>query len=82
MYRTYNEAYSAHYPRYSQYYRTKSRVECEYARDDINETLVIVSHNQINEDPYVGKLYAELDAVRDRLMQLDKRGKRVLHQPA
>jgi len=46
--------------------------ECCHAIADINDTLVL--HDRDMGHPYVAKLYAELDAVRDRQMELVKKG--------
>jgi hypothetical protein len=44
--------------------------ECHFAMRDIYDTLRFVSRDM--SDPYVVKLYAELDAVRDRRDALSK----------
>jgi hypothetical protein len=44
--------------------------QCDFAVGDIHTTLRFVSGDM--SDPYVIKLYAELDAVRDRQMALNK----------
>ena len=73
--RTYQEAYAHHAPRYREYYADKSSRACCAARDDILDTMHVMAVNLrcgegLMADPYTGKLYAELDAVRDRLMNL------------
>jgi len=73
--RTYQEAYAHHAPRYREYYATKTVRECNAAREDILNTMQVMAVNLrcgegLMADPYMGKLYAELDAVRDRLMNL------------
>lgn len=66
----YRMAYAKYYPLYVMRWETRARHECVYARHDIVATLHACGEN----DPaYVGKLYAELDAVRDRVLVLDQR---------
>jgi hypothetical protein len=45
--------------------------QCEYAIADISTTLAL--HDRDLGHPYVAKLYAELDAVRDRRMVLQSK---------
>ena len=45
--------------------------QCEYAIADIHATLAL--HDRDTSHPYVAKLYAELDAVRDRRMVLESK---------
>ena len=45
--------------------------QCEHAMRDINETIDIFGDDMT--DGYVIKLYAELDAVRDRQMILNRK---------
>lgn len=45
--------------------------QCEYAIADIHATLAL--HDRDLGHPYVAKLYAELDAVRDRRMVLQSK---------
>ncbi len=45
--------------------------QCEYAIADINATLAL--HDRDLGHPYVAKLYAELDAARDRRMVLQSK---------
>lgn len=66
MHRTYSEAYAFHYPRFQQAYRVAGKAGCQHARADIYATLAL--HPE--QSPYTGKLYAELDAIRDRLMAI------------
>ncbi len=68
--RTYQEAYAHHAPRYREFYAAKSEHACCAARDDILDTMHMLALNLRHYDPYTGKLYAELDAVRERLMNL------------
>ena len=68
--RTYQEAYAHHAPRYREFYATKSERACCAARDDILDTMHVLALNLRHDDPYTGKLYAELDAVRERMMNL------------
>lgn len=71
--RTYAEAYAMHYPRYARYYRLASYHACIGARIDIIDTMRVVQATQRMGDPYVGKLYAELDAVRERIRAIEAR---------
>jgi hypothetical protein len=53
--------------------------QCDYAIADINRTLTLYAAAYGSEDvsdPYVVKLYAELDAARDRRMILSGRNLR------
>jgi NAD-specific glutamate dehydrogenase len=59
---THEQAYALYAPYFREQYRAKSRAACESAIEDINETLRCHERNA-----YTGKLYAELDAARDRL---------------
>ena len=45
--------------------------QCEHAMRDINETIDVFGDDMT--DGYVIKLYAELDAVRDRQMILNRK---------
>ena len=45
--------------------------QCEYAITDIHATLALYDRDLAH--PYVAKLYAELDAVRDRRMVLQSK---------
>jgi hypothetical protein len=66
--RTYEEAYAHYAPIFQRQWATANvtQATCIRARDDIQQTLAL--HKACN--PYTGKLYAELDAIRDRLMNL------------
>lgn len=66
MYRTYEEAYAAHYPRYQRAYKTAPLAACEGARVDIYDALKY----HYGRTPYEGKLMAELDAARERIAAL------------
>ena len=44
--------------------------ECEYAIADIHATLAVTPYGDDMAHPYTAKLYAELDAARDRRMDL------------
>jgi|LauGreSBDMM110SN_4_FD.fasta_scaffold191471_2 hypothetical protein len=46
---------------------------CEYAIADIHATLAVTPYGDDMAHPYVAKLYAELDAVRDRRMVLQSK---------
>ena len=46
-------------------------VQCDFATADIHATLAL--HGDDLSNPYVTKLYAELDAVRDRRMVLQSK---------
>ena len=59
-----------HASRYREYYATKTVRECNAAKTDILDTMHMLALNLRMDDPYVGKLQAELDAVRERLMNL------------
>ena len=48
--------------------------QCEFAIADIHATLAL--HDRDLGHPYVAKLYAELDAVRDRRMVLQSKSLR------
>lgn len=56
-------------------YRNKARgytaTQCEFAMRDIYTTLRFVARDMA--DPYVTKLYCELDAMRDRLAHLQRK---------
>jgi len=45
--------------------------QCEFAVRDIYNTLRFVARDM--SDPYVAKLYCELDAMRDRLAYLQRK---------
>jgi len=47
--------------------------QCCHAIADISDTLALYDRDM--KHPYVAKLYAELDAVRDRQMALLKKGR-------
>ena len=65
----YKQSYALHYPRYSAMWSRKHAWQCRYAQEDIHTALRLMP----DADPaYLGKLYAELDAVRDRMMILRK----------
>jgi hypothetical protein len=57
-------------------YRNKARGytadQCEFAVRDIHETLRLYFGDHM-DNPYVVKLYCELDAVRDRLAHLQRK---------
>ena len=63
--------YQVAYAQYAEFMRAKWRGrparECNYARGDIARTM---PHHPI-DGAYMGKLYAELDAIRDRMMALN-----------
>jgi len=46
---------------------------CDYAIADIHATLAVTPYGDDMGHPYVAKLYAELDAVRDRRMVLQSK---------
>jgi hypothetical protein len=50
--------------------------QCEYAIADIHATLAVTPYGDDMAHPYVTKLYAELDAVRDRRMVLQSKSLR------
>ena len=70
---TYEDAYAHYAPLFRSTYRMKSRAACESAIEDINETLRLHDRNA-----YTGKLYAELDAARDRLAAYRNKSNRAL----
>ena len=49
-----------------------NRAECEYATKDIHRTLFVTCAGKDLGDPYVAKLWCELDAVRDRIREIEK----------
>jgi hypothetical protein len=51
--------------------RNYTAAQCEYAIADIHSTLALYDRDLAH--PYVAKLYAELDAVRDRRMVLQSK---------
>jgi hypothetical protein len=73
MHTTYAAAYAAHYPRYTALWSTRSIGACLGAREDIYATLRAQGDERT---PYTGKLYAELDAIRDRELDLANRRNR------
>lgn len=50
-----------------------SLAQCEYAIADIHATLAVTPYGDDMAHPYTAKLYAELDAVRDRRMVLQSK---------
>ncbi len=52
-----------------------SLAQCEFAIADIHATFVALNVSDLSH-PYVAKLYAELDAVRDRRMVLQSKSLR------
>lgn len=62
MLHTYEDAYAMYAPQYRTQYARKSARACHAAIREINATLKL--HDR---GAYTGKLYAELDAARDRL---------------
>jgi len=68
--RAYSTAYAEHAPRYRTIWRNRDVKECRGALRDIHETLAI--HSGPSE--YTGKLWAELDAIRDRVIILQRKG--------
>lgn len=46
--------------------------QCRFAITDIHETLQFNQHADDMDNPYVVKLWAELDAARDRMRVLSK----------
>lgn len=68
MTRTYEEAFAFHSPIYRQLYKARSLQSARSAIKDIQETLAL--HN--DRGSYAGKLWAELDAARDRIMVLSR----------
>lgn len=69
MYRTYEESYAAHYPKFQDAYRDAPMQACQGARKDIYQTLVY--HH--GRTPYEGKLMAELDAARERISTIESK---------
>jgi len=59
---SYEEAFAHFAPIFRDMWKTRSVAACAAAKRDIVETLPL--HQERNA--YVGKLYAELDAIRDR----------------
>ena len=55
--------------------RNYTIAQCEFAICDINATFVALNTSDLSH-PYVAKLYAELDAVRDRRMVLQSKSLR------
>jgi hypothetical protein len=49
-----------------------NRAECEYAIKDIHRTLFVACAGKELDDTYVQKLWCELDAVRDRIREIEK----------
>lgn len=62
--RTYQESYAYHSLLFREIYRKKSVAACEAAIRDIKATLEL----HVEPSVYGAKLWAELDAARDRLM--------------
>ena len=58
---SHEEVYAVFAPQYRKMYAKRSIASCDAAIRDINETLKLHERS-----PYTGKLYAELDAARDR----------------
>ena len=65
---TYNDLNRAAADKFSRY----TLAQCEFAIADINATLALHDFGH----PYVAKLYAELDAARDRRMVLQSKSLR------
>jgi hypothetical protein len=61
MFHSYEDAFAYYAPIYRHYWRLSRKEARDYARADILATLKL--HDE--RTPYVGKLYAELDAIRD-----------------
>lgn len=65
---SYEAAFAYYAPLFRSQWKTLSPEACAASKADILETLAL--HRE--RSPYVGKLYAELDAIRDREMALGK----------
>jgi hypothetical protein len=48
-----------------------SKHQCEYAIRDIHATLAVTPNGNDHKDAYTQKLWAELDAARDRIREID-----------
>lgn len=65
----YRMSYARNYPLYVMRWEDRKPSECYYAQRDIHATLKACP----DADPaYIGKLWAELDAIRDRMMTIYK----------
>lgn len=62
----YSTSYAACIDRYTKHYRNVPLPQCLHARDDVYATLAI-HEKEDHRSAYVGKLYAELDAIRARI---------------
>ena len=47
-----------------------TRAECQYAMRDIHRALHVTCAGKDYTDPYVQKLWCEIDAARDRMREL------------
>ena len=65
----YGREYAKYAPMYRSIWKDRTLEGCRWALQDIHNTL-----KEREMDGYTGRLYAELDAVRDRLMSLKKEG--------
>lgn len=75
MFNTYEQAYAYYCNRYAAYYSTQSLQRCKQVRADIYDTMEALypaismrtAGSTQPRPPYMGKLMAELDAVRTRI---------------
>ena len=51
-------------------FSTYTQAQCEQAIKDIHETLAVTPNGKDYRNPYVQKLWCELDAARDRMREL------------
>lgn len=68
----YNEAFARWSPVFRAKHAKASRTSCDVVKQDVIETIAIWEMDDNANPSYVGKLYAELDAIRDREMVLNK----------
>lgn len=64
----YCQSYAYYAPSFRQLWKSQGSVACHAAMADIYATLPLHDH----ESAYSGKLYAELDAIRDRLLEIEQ----------
>jgi hypothetical protein len=51
-------------------FSTYTHAQCDYAIKDIHRALDVTCSGKDHRDPYVQKLWSELDAARDRVREL------------
>jgi hypothetical protein len=64
--------YQEHYERYKRMHHGKPSVQLDFALNDCHSALKANSHRD-SKDPYVVKIWAEIDAIRDLYLTRNKK---------